>query len=266
MLKVPTVISTKLGLGITSWNCRGLCSSLPYIADLLSAGCDILFLCETWLWPYDQYRLSEVHEDFESWGRADDRLDVAADKGRGYGGIGFLWKKSVAASPIGGIESDRVGGIRIHNWSVFALFGSGYGDIQGVLSCPGASHYSLGPVVVVGDFNAHLGKLAGPKGLGDANTQGVMLHDLICRCDLNAVTQGCAASGEKHTYKSGSTMTTVDYVLMDLVAASFMSSCVTLSEVDLNTSDHLPISVSLNCGSFVEPDEGGTFVKILGQC
>ena len=113
MLKVPTVISTKLGLGITSWNCRGLCSSLPYIADLLSAGCDILFLCETWLWPYDQYRLSEVHEDFESWGRADDRLDVAADKGRGYGGIGFLWKKSVAASPIGGIESDRVGGIRL---------------------------------------------------------------------------------------------------------------------------------------------------------
>ncbi len=58
---------------------------------------------------------------------------------------------------------------------------------------------SLGPVVVVGDFNAHLGKLAGPKGLGDANTQGVMLYDLMCRCDLNAVTQGCAACGEKHT-------------------------------------------------------------------
>ncbi len=39
--------------------------------------------------------------------------------------------------------------------------------------------------------------------------------------------------------------TTVDYMLMDVEAVSLMSSCRTHPMVDLNTSDHLPLTVSL---------------------
>ena len=50
------------------------------------------------------------------------------------------------------------------------------------------------------DILAHLGVLAGPRGLSDANTQGVLLYALMCRCNLNVVSLGCAASGETYTY------------------------------------------------------------------
>ena len=59
-------------------------------------------------------------------GRVDDRLSESAEGGRGCGGIGFLWKKGVAAALIGGIESDRIGGIR------FAV-GKGEGSIMSVI-------------------------------------------------------------------------------------------------------------------------------------
>ena len=63
----------------------------------------------------------------------------------------------------------------------------------------------LDPVVIVGDFNAHPEKLGGPKGLGDPNVQGVLLNDLLDRCELNAVSSGAA-----HMYRCGSTIMTVD--------------------------------------------------------
>ena len=75
------------GIKIISWNCRGVSSSIPYIEALLAGGTDILFLCETWLWPYDLFRLSEIDAEFESWGRADDRLSESAEGRRGCVGI-----------------------------------------------------------------------------------------------------------------------------------------------------------------------------------
>lgn len=98
--------------------------------------------------------------------------------------------------------------------------------------------YCMGPVVV-GDFNAHLGILGGARGVGDPNMQGVLLHEMMVRCDLFAVSLGSTASGMTHTYFSGEVRTTVDYVIMDIV---LMTSCSTLPEDDLNTSDHLPLS------------------------
>ena len=87
---------------------------------------------------YNLFRLSEIDAEFESWGQADNRLSESAEGGRGCGRIGFLWKKGVAAAPIGGIESDRIacwhkicsgkgGGLHyVSHWCVYALPGSGY--------------------------------------------------------------------------------------------------------------------------------------------
>ena len=61
------------------------------------------------------------------------------------------------------------------------------------------------------------------------------------RCDLNAVSLGCLASGPEYTYTSGTVRTTVDYILMDVDAISMVSSCSTHSAEELNTSDHLPL-------------------------
>ena len=37
----------------------------------------------------------------------------------------------------------------------------------------------LSPVVVLGDFNAHLGSLGGKKGQGDPNVQGVLVSEVM---------------------------------------------------------------------------------------
>ncbi len=81
--------------------------------------------------------------------------------------------------------------------------------------------------------------------MGDTNLQGVLLQEVMERCNLSAASLGCMASGPVHTYYSGDTCTTVDYVLTDVEAASLMSSYCTHQMADLNTSDHLPLSVTL---------------------
>ena len=42
----------------------------------------------------------------------------------------------------------------------------------------------MGPIVVAGDFNAHLGQLGGPRDMGESNQQGVLLDLVLRRCDL----------------------------------------------------------------------------------
>ena len=67
--------------------------------------------------------------------------------------------------------------------------------------------------------------------------------------DVDAVPQKRAVSdGRDHvyTYCNGDVKTTFDYILMDVEAASLMTSCRTHPMEDLNTSDHLPLTVSLS--------------------
>ena len=111
----------------------------------------------------------------------------------------------------------------------------------------------LGPVMVTGDFNAHLGKLGGSRAAGDLNVQGVLLHGMMGRCDLSAASLGSIASGHGYTYQSGEVHTTVDFILMDVEAASMMLSCSTYCMDDLNTSDHLPLTARL---AYVPRPEG----------
>lgn len=91
------------------------------------------------------------------------------------------------ATPIEGIKSDRIGGIRFEvggrEGSVVSLIGvylpcvdkgiNVYREHLLVLEEVISESERHGPVVVVGDFNAHLGEFGGPKGKGQPNVQGV---------------------------------------------------------------------------------------------
>ena len=54
------------------------------------------------------------------------------------------------------------------------------------------------------------------------------------------------ASGPSYTYTSGGNSTTIDYIISNSDAFRGISSCSTLEEHALNTSDHLSITFSLN--------------------
>ena len=153
----------------------------------------------------------------------------------------MMWHKSFGASPISGISSDHICGIR---------FTVDDGDramvsVIGVyLPCleQGIGHYRehlvelisesklLGRVVVMGDFNVHLGELGGPRGRGNPNLRGVMVHEMLTRYALSAVSLGSMASGPLYSYHSGETYITVDYIFVD---ADAMSHCCTHTEMTL---------------------------------
>ena len=76
--------------------------------------------------------------------------------------------------------------------------------------------------------------------------QGVLLEEVMRRCELYAASLSEGTTGPNYTYWSGGVQTTVDYIFMDVGAASLASPCTVREMEDLNTSDHLPISVCLS--------------------
>ena len=56
----------------------------------------------------------------------------------------------------------------------------------------------------------------------------------------------CLSSGPGYTYSSGGRFTTIDYVLTNQDGTRGISSCSTLEDHPLNTSDHLPILCTLD--------------------
>ena len=105
---------SSLFLAITSWNCRGLSTGTSYLQHFLESGSGVVILSEHWLWPYELYKLGEIHPDFHGVGNADRRLTDTSDNScMGCGGVGILWKKTLDATPITDTQSDRICGIRL---------------------------------------------------------------------------------------------------------------------------------------------------------
>ena len=103
-----------------------------------------------------------------------------------------------------------------------------------------------GPVIIAGDFNAHLGPTWGPRAHENPNLQGILLGEVLDSCKLHAVSLSETMSSPSYTYLSGDTSTVVDYILMDIEAAACVECCCT-HDTDLNSSDHLPLSVTISC-------------------
>ena len=158
---------------ITCWNCRGLSTTIPYLNRILDSGSDIVVLSEHWLWPYELNKLNEIHPGYHGLENADSRLSETSDNlRRGCGGVGMVWKKSLDVTPITDIQSDRICGICIKKISesdvawistvgVYLpcldlgvdLYHNSLVELERVIS----ESERWGPVIIAGDFNAHLG-------------------------------------------------------------------------------------------------------------
>ena len=264
-------------LNMVTWNCRGLQSGEPYIYQLAESGCDIIAVSEHWLWPYEADRLSKIHPAFTAEVKTDERLTENSSLRKGCGGVGLIWKKEIDATPISSISSDRICGIRIKSScpsvddiTIIAVYlpCSDMGmecysehliELERVVS----EHQPHGPVIIMGDFNAHLGTLGGERGTGQPNQQGILLHQLIARCNLYAVSLSSLSQGPAYTFQNSVSQITVDYVLANHDATEYIRHCYTHDSAPLNTSDHLPITAVLQFQhSTVNPQGQSTRKKI----
>ena len=148
------------------------------------------------------------------------------------------WKSSLRVSPVTAVKSDRCVVIQVclTNCSLsiinvylptsdypLDIFKEYLHELDTI-----SALQSDGPVMVLGDFNAHLGSLGGQRGIGEANPQGKLLLDLICRTNLFVASLCSISSGPSYTFFRGAQHTTVDYCLLDNHAAHILQECVTL--------------------------------------
>ncbi len=109
-----------------------------------------------------------------------------------------------------------------------------------------------GPVIIAGDFNAHLGDLGYGRHSDPSNQAGNLLSDMVCRCDLFVPSRSESVTGADYTYANGPHRTTVDYCMMDSCIAHTVLTFAILYPDVLNLSDHLPISINLDIRSAME--------------
>ena len=81
-------------LKICSFNCHSLKSSLEEVKSLCNQ-CDIIFLQETWLASFELTILNSIHDDFVGMGKTAMDSSAGLLKGRPFGGLAILWKKSL---------------------------------------------------------------------------------------------------------------------------------------------------------------------------
>ena len=149
-------------------------------------------------------------------------------------------------------ESDRVCAIEVKlpcgdTLTVIGTCGAGslslFNEELNTIEAVCCSQEKKGPVLIAGDFNAHLGPLGVPRVLGSPNLPGFALKEFIDRNLLFAASCADFASGPYYTC---TTQTTVDYVLVTTACSFLITSCFIHEEHPLNTSDHLPITTSLS--------------------
>ena len=103
---------------------------------------------------------------------------------------------------------------------------------------------SHGPVIILGDLNAHLH--------APTNHRGDLLREVIKNYNLCIACTSCIAKGPGYTFFSGDLKTTVDYILLNTSFCHAIVDCHTHDHHILNFSDHLPVSVLLSIENLIK--------------
>ena len=153
-------------LKILTWNCRGLKNNQVSASNVCHQS-DIVALQETLLWPCDVNLTDGLHPDFKGFSKSAMDVTNKIIKGRPFGGLSFLWRKSLDESiRIINYNSDRLLGLRLAVQNSSILFINVYmpwdspdhfedytqllGTIYSIIQDSDTDHICL-----LGDFNAH---------------------------------------------------------------------------------------------------------------
>ena len=98
-------------------------------------------------------------------------------------------------------------------------------------------------IIVMGDFNADLGHLGGPMSCTQLNEQGKILHRYLTKWSFVSTHLHLQPNVSLYTYGSDahSTQSTIDHILCPLGMLPKFVSAPTVTEEQLNTSDHNPV-------------------------
>ncbi|KAJ8727231.1 hypothetical protein PYW08_015628 [Mythimna loreyi] len=152
-----------------TFNCKNIIRSAECVRKICETA-DIVALQETWLLPHDIPFLDTISDKFAYTGKSAVDTSAGVLRGRPYGGVAVLWRKSVFPSvSVLKCNSDRIAAIRveIHERSMLILsvymptdskdnlieFTECLSEINSIIEIS-----DVESMYVLGDFNAHPGE------------------------------------------------------------------------------------------------------------
>lgn len=233
----------------------------PYLENILN-NVDICAVQEHWLYSDSLAFLNSIHQDFCAYGRSSNDLNPYSVWRRGKGGVAILWRKSLSyqIEILDDIGNDRIICIRVNlSMSQHIYIVCVYMPSSNVSLSNFKSHmerledvinqlFYRGKVVVMGDFNAHIGCHGGPRSFNRLNDKGRLLVDAMIRLNLISVNSQEFAEGPTETFfaNDGLCLTTVDHILLHPESIHLVTSCKVGTDHCKNLSYHLPIYCKLN--------------------
>ena len=243
-----------MALKICTYNYKGFnISKVKHFKHLLSE-CYILLVQETWALKDQVGRLNRHFDDYNTYGVSGINEDVIL-KGRPYGGVSFLYKKSISPYvQVCELSSNRACCIRLStNVGYVYLFNvympcdsttntnlDDYNEVLSVISNFCATHNVVN-CVIGGDVNTDISRI---KSGNTISLQNFIEKDnlfLAMNEVINTVT---------HTYTGiNNTSSLIDHFIMSENMCLLANNYYTMDSVD-NLSDHVPLFIVVNC--FVE--------------
>lgn len=238
---------------ISSFNIKNVKSSYPELAQLCDS-CDVILLQETWLADDELQYLNSFDKRFYAKSLSSMNSENGIVRGRPYGGISILWKKSLGNQcNIQLYDDTRLMGLEIcgHNVNLLIInvympcdYGNNLNEYNNYLSKVSnvIDSYNSPYVYVVGDFNAHL------KSNGSDNSRfGVELSDFcenesLVISDFDFLSNNSCVSTFSNV--ANNCQRWLDHVVSTVSAHSLIEDIKVLD--DFVTSDHVPICVDIN--------------------
>ena len=97
-------------LHIVSFNCEGV-KTILHLCEVA----DIILLQETWLFPHEFVKLSNIHPSFHAFSLSSMDMGTGLVVGRPRGGLSILWRKSLShLCKIVQFDDERILGLSLH--------------------------------------------------------------------------------------------------------------------------------------------------------
>ncbi len=250
-------------LHMCGWNMRSLAPAAGYL-KYLAQNNDILVCSEHRLFNYQLYRIKDYLPGYEVYAKASADLEDSMSCTRsGHCGLFIAWSEEISSQVRRiDVDSDRICTIQICN---------AYSDDKSNLYIIGVylpqqacqisdfqTHLNKlevliercscdGEVVILGDFNCNFGSEVGTRFSGTTTPNARKLINLCNRKGLLIVYKDVMCSGPKYSFfVEGVGESYVDHVIVSSTLKGAVEKCEILEDSTENTSDHLPITMTLS--------------------
>ena len=248
-VQTHSICGQSVTLKILSYNMHGFYNGKPLLSELCNDdNISIIAVQEHWLSSDKLHLLNTVHEDFVGFGISGmkNKLSSGVYRGRPFGGVGFIWRKSLA-DRITVLSSDKGGrcliiGLKLDTDTCMKLVNVYFPCFSSKLDYKVELGHCLGFIensVAVGDKTVIMGDMNFE--CHDNNVGYVMCNTVFSNFNISCCDDLCHAA-ELSTYCNDA-LGCSSFIDHFFASDSIKSSIASISIIDsgCNLSDHRPI-------------------------